>query len=270
MRLLVLLVSIALAGTSQPTAVHLSVAVSADLAVSEDDRITGTYQTRVRLDDAAWDPEQDGAPEDAAPAFEFGEDDRVFLEERIVADLEGVSVEVEPRSEDPFAASSIALSFADASFEVVNTVFERLQNDRVDLPLTLAFLRQAGEGRSAEVGGQQHLLDGPIKTPIYETPPEVDLEVDVAITFAGQVLRTHGSLSREEERTVTWTDTGQLEAVAAAQPYGRPWVLWALVGTVLVLLVARLVQQGNHRMRERRGEIPPPRSEVDGYLPVYR
>lgn len=270
MRWLVLLVSVALAGTAQPTTGHLSVVISAELVVAEDDRITGTAALQVQLDESAWDPEKDGAPEEAAAAFGFSEDDRVFLDEEVATDLDGVNVEVEARTQDPFAASSVTLIFTDASFEVVNTVFERLQNGREDLPLTLAFLRQAGEGRSAEGGGQQHLLDGSIETPIYETPPEVDLEVDVAITFAGQVLRTNGSLSGEQERTVTWTDTGQLEAVAAAQPYGRPWVLWALVGTVLVLLTLRLVQQGNRRMRERRGEIPPPRSEVDGYLPVYR
>ncbi len=121
-----------------------------------------------------------------------------------------------------------------------------------------------------EGGGQQHVLDGSIETPTYATPPHIDLTVDVTVTFAGQVLRTNGSHSGEEERKVTWTDTGQVQAVAAAQPYGRPWVLWALLGTVLVLLALRLAQQGNRRVRERQGEIPPPRSEVEGYVPVHR
>ena len=264
--LVLLLAASALAGFTPPTTGHLSVATTADLVLSEDDTVSGTAGMLVGLDGSRWDEEEAGPAADAAPAFEFTDDDLAYLEEEVVADIDGVNVEVVARGDDPFARSGFTIGFAAASFVAVDTVFERLQADeRISLALSLQ--RQAGQPHSPEGGGQQHILDGTIDTPTYATPPEIDHEVDVRVTFAGQVFDTDGAL---QERTVSWTDSGDASAIAAAQAYGRPWLLWSLLGVVVVLLALRLAQQGHRRTRERHGEIPPRDSEVDGFQPVHR
>ena len=262
----VLTMVLALAGFASPPAGAITVEVAGDLALSEDDTVSGAIGMRVGLDESAWDEEEFGPAEDAAAGFEFTAQDLEGLARELVAGLEGVTIEVAQRGDDPFGQSGFELGFEDAPFEAATTAFERLRAEEL-LPMRLSLVRQAGQPHSPEGGGQQHLLDGVIDAPTYDTPAEIDLEVEVTVTFAGLVYTTNGEL---DEQTVTWTDSGEVRAIAAPQAEGRPWQLWLLLGAVPVLLALRLAQQGHRRTRERRGEIPPPRSEIDGFLPVHR
>ena len=264
--LVVLLAGAALAGVTPAPTAHLAVATAAELTLSEDDTVSGTAGMLVGLDAAQWDEDEFGPAEDAAPAFEFTAQDLRELEDEVVADLDGVHIEVVARGDDPFGRSGFELRFDRAPFEAFTTAFQRLHPDG-DGPLLLSLSREVGEPHSPEGGGPQHVLDGVIEAPSSETPAEIDLDVDVTVTFAGLVYATDGALS---EQTVTWSDSGEVGALAAPQPEGRPWLLWLLLGAVVLLSGLRIAQQGNRRARERRGELPPPDAEVDGFLPVHR
>ena len=265
----VITVVLALAGVAPPPAGAVSVEVTADLVLSEEDTVSGAAGMRVRLDESAWDEEEFGPAEDAAAEFELTAQHLDGPARDLVSELDGVSVEVVARGDDPddpFGRSGLELGFEDAPLEAVTTAFERLHADGL-LPMRLSLVRQAGQPHSPEGGGQQHLLDGVIDAPTFDTPAEIDLEVDVTVIFAGLVYTTNGEV---DERTVTWNDSGEVLAIAAPRTDGRPWQLWLLFGVVLVLLALRVVQQGHRRTRERHGEIPPRRSEVDGFQPVHR
>lgn len=257
---------LALAGFAPAPDGAISLDTTVDLVLAEDDTVSGAAGMLVGLDAAAWDEEEFEPAEDVAPDFEFTAQDLASLADEVVAGLDGVTIELAQRGDDPFGQSGFELGFEDAPFEAATTAFERLRAEEL-LPMRLSLLRQAGRPHSPEGGGQQHRLDGVIDAPTYDTPAEIDLEVEVTVTFAGLVYTTNGEL---DEQTVTWTDSGEVRAIAAPQAEGRPWQLWLLLGAVPVLLALRLAQQGHRRARERRGEIPPPRSEIDGFLPVHR
>ena len=257
---------LALAGFAPAPDGAISLDTTVDLVLAEDDTVSGAAGMLVGLDAAAWDEEEFGPAEDVAPDFEFTAQDLASLEDEVVADLDGISVEVAARGDDPFGRSGFELRFEDTPFAAFTTAFERLHAHE-DLALRLSLVREAGQPHSPEGGGQQHILDGVIDTPTYDTPAEIDHEVDVTVTFAGLVYTTNGV---QDAQTVTWTDSGDVRAIAAPRSEGAPWQLWVLGGSVLVLLALRLAQQGHRRTRERHGEIPPRRSEIDGFQPVHR
>ena len=265
LRALLLTSVLALAGVPPTSNDPVHAETTIDLTVATDDTLSGTATFHLALDEDRWDTERFGPPSDAAPSYERSPEGLERLDNQLAGHT-GVTVETIQRDGATFGHSGVTVRFDTVPFERFNTVLELLQDD-AEVGTMLSMSRQTGRGDAPEGGGSHHRVDGEVNPPPFEVRPDLDHTVSVSVTFAGLVYSNDGHLN---DRTVTWSDEGSVSAIAATDEEGSPWQWWLLLGTVVVLSVWRYAQQGNRRERERQGEIPPPKSETDGFQPIHR
>lgn len=261
---LLLASGLALAGVPPTSDDPVDADTTIELAVSDDDTVSGTATFHVALDESRWDTDRFGPPSDAAPIYERSTEDLERLDTQLAGHA-GVTVERAERDDDPFGHSGVTVGFDAVPFERFNEVVALL-HDGGQVGTVLSVSRQIGQGYLPEGGGPHHRLEGEANPPPLEVRPDLDHAVSVSVTFAGLVYSNDGPL---DGRTVTWAEEGSIAAIAATDEEGHPWLWWFLIASVVVLSVWRHAQQGDRRAREGRGEIPPPKSEMDGFQPTY-
>lgn len=89
-----------------------------------------------------------------------------------------------------------------------------------------------------------------------ETPPGLEMEVTMAVTFPGKVIDAGGGVVSEDGRTVTWSGDAamnEMRATGNAEAPSNSILLWA----TLALLVAALAAGGIVVIRKSRGASDP-------------
>jgi hypothetical protein len=256
---------LALAGVPASSNDPVQAETTIELVLSDDDTVSGTATFRRALDEGRWDTDRFGPPNDAAPNYEHPTDDLDRLDTQLAGHT-GVAVERAERGDDPFGDSGVTVRFDTVPFDQFNAVIALL-HDGGHVGTVVTVSRQIGPGdHTPEGGGPHHRVEGEVDPPPLEVRPDLDHAVSVSATFAGPVYVDDGDL---DGRTVTWTDEGPMEAIAVTDEEGT-WLWWFLLALVVVLSAWRYAQQGGSRRdREQRGEIPPPKPEIEGFRPIY-
>jgi hypothetical protein len=128
--------------------------------------------------------------------------------------------------------------FDEATFEELDELFVFLEDEQEEPPVTFSLERTGGE----------HVLDGRIEDLGDDDPfGIVDIDIEVSVTFAGQVTETNGDLD-EETDAVTWDDSGPMEVVADAGD-GFGWLLGTLLALTAIVLIGLGIAVGKRRRR---------------------
>lgn len=237
--------SLAVAATALLAAGCLT--LEADVAIGSDDTVSGDMSFTVDLE-ALQGLGEMGDMEGMGDEELFSESDVADVEQQLPA-----STNAQARLIEDETRVGLGVGLDGTPIAELPALFTALEDEGEPFPLRFTVVRD----------GELHRLSGTLEAGGPDMAMAGGVELDVSVTFAGEVQETNGMIG-EDGRTVTWTAAGPMSATAEAGGGGGS-ALALIVGGVIALLVIVGVVVLVARSRRSSGAAAP--QPVAAYQP---